>query len=187
MKDAWLYQVTRPIITIWFKLFFTPKIIGRENILPEGRIILAGNHTNNLDCLLLISATKRNIHFIAKKELWQGLKKIIFANMGLIPVDRRKKSPEVIEKAKEYLESDKVIGIFPEGTISKTKDLLPFKYGAVKMAKETNSFIVPFVITGKYRLFSRDLKIKFLKPIKVNDDLEKENTRLRDLIVKERG
>ena len=89
MKDALLYKITRPIITVLFKLFFTPKIIGKEYIPKSGKVILAGNHTSNFDCLLLISSTKRNIHFLAKKELWNGPKKIIFANMGLISVDRK--------------------------------------------------------------------------------------------------
>ena len=54
-NDAMLYRFARPMITGLFKTFFTPKIVGKENIPISGRIILAGNHTNNFDCLLLIS------------------------------------------------------------------------------------------------------------------------------------
>jgi len=186
MKDALLYKITRPVITGLFKIFFHPKYEGLENIPKEGRIILAGNHTNNLDSLFLISSTKRNIHFLAKKELWKFPKNIIFANMGLIPVDRTKHDSSVIKEAERYLESELVIGIFPEGTTEKGRGLLPFKIGAVKMAKDTNSKIVPFIINGKYKLFSKDLSIKFLKSIKVNDDLDKENDNLRNIINSER-
>lgn len=186
MKDALLYRIVRPIVTFLFKCFYTPKFEGLENIPESGRIILAGTHTNNFDCLLLISSTRRNIHFLAKKELWHGLKKIIFANMGLIPVDRKNKDHNTLVLAEEYLKSELVIGIFPEGTIGKN-ELLPFKIGAVKMARDTNTSIVPFVITGKYKLFSKNLKIKFLKPIKIKGDLEKENDRLRNIILKERN
>ena len=91
MKDAILYKMLRPLITGVYKLFFTPKFIGIENIPSSGRVLLAGNHTSNFDAPLLISATKRNVHFLAKKELWDGPKRIIFANMGLIPVDRKNK------------------------------------------------------------------------------------------------
>lgn len=182
-KDSLLYIILRPIIKILF-LLYTPKIVGKENIPKEGKIILAGNHTNNFDCLLLISSTKRCIHFLAKDELWKGLKKIIFSNMGLIPVNRREKSHHSLEIAENYLNNGKVIGIFPEGTFSKDKSrLLPFKIGAVKMAYDTNTMIVPFAITGKYKLFSRDLKIIFSEPISINsEDLEKENNRLRNII-----
>lgn len=187
MKDALLYKITRPIITVLFKLFFTPKIIGKENIPKSGKVILAGNHTSNFDCLLLISSTKRNIHFLAKKELWNGPKKIIFANMGLIPVDRKNKDHQALSSSIAYLENNLLIGIFPEGTTEKEGKMLDFKIGTVKMAKDTNSPIVPFIITGNYKLFSKNLRIEFLKPIMISGDLNQENINLRNIIEKERG
>ena len=56
-----------------------------------------------------------------------------------------------------------------------------------KMAIDTNSPIVPFVITGKYKLFSKSLTIKFLEPIKCNGDIKEETERLMNIIKKERG
>lgn len=185
-KDAILYKITRPIITFLFKLVYTPKIEGQENIPPNGKIILAGNHTNNFDCLLLISSTKRSIHFLAKDELWHGPKKIIFSNMGLIPVNRRQKDPQSIKLAEEYLNKGQLIGIFPEGTFEREKGkVMGFKIGAVKMAKDTNSKIVPFTIIGDYKLFSKNLKLKFFKPITIKEDLIIENEKLRNIIRKE--
>ena len=182
--DARLYRVVRPIISLLFKIIYNPKIIGKENIKKEGRIILAGNHTNILDAVLLMSTTKRSIHFLAKDELWKGLKRVIFSNMGLIPVNRRTKDKNALKEAIKYLNNDQVIGIFPEGTIGKN-GLLPFKMGAVKMAYETKSKILPFVITGKYRIFFNDLKIEFLEEVEIkSDDLEKENEKLRSKISK---
>lgn len=182
-NESLFYKIVRPIIKLLFKLY-TPKIIGKENIPKNGRIILAGNHTNNFDCLLLISSTKRCIHFLAKDELWKGYKKIIFSNLGLIPVNRREKSHHSLEMAENYLKDEKVIGIFPEGTFSKERrELLPFKIGAVKMAHDTDTMIVPFAITGTYKLFSKDLKIIFDKPISISgNDLDKENEKLRNII-----
>jgi len=183
-NDVLLYKVLRPVITILFKTLYTPKIIGSENISKNGRIILAGNHNNNFDSIFLISSTKRNIHFLAKIELFKGIKKILFNNMGLIPVDRSKKNHGSLELAYNYLNNDKVIGIFPEGTFGKGK-ILPFKMGAVKMAYETNSEIIPFSITGTYKLFSKNLKIVFGKPIKItSDNLEEENKKLRNIVVR---
>ena len=186
MNDAKLYKILRPLITGFYKLFLTPKIIGTENIPKSGRVILAGNHTSNFDAPLLISSTKRNVHFLAKKELWEGPKKIIFANMGLIPVDRKSKDGSALVIAERYLKNEKLIGIFPEGTTEKTGEMLKFKKGAVKMAKDTNSLIVPFVITGKYKLFSKNLTIKFLKPITCNGSILEETERLMNIIKKER-
>jgi hypothetical protein len=89
-----------------FKLLYRPKIEGKENIKNSGRIILAGNHTNDFDAPLLISSTKRNIHFLAKIELFRGIKKIFFDNMGLIPVDRSRKNHNVLENAYNYLKNE---------------------------------------------------------------------------------
>lgn len=183
-NDVLLYKILRPIITVLFKTLYRPTIIGKENIPKNGRIILAGNHTHNLDCAMLISSTKRNIHFLAKVELFKGFKKILFSNMGLIPVNRKIKDHNVLIHAYNYLENEKVIGIFPEGTHGKGK-ILPFKIGAVKMAYETKCNIIPFSITGTYKLFSKDLKIEFGKPIKIkSNNLDGENEKLRNIVVK---
>ena len=183
MKNAKLYIIVRPIVKFLFKLLYRPKFIGIDKIPKNGRVILAGNHKHNFDSLILLSSTKRPIHFLAKVELFKGLKGIIFKHLGLIPVDRSVKNPEALNKAIAYLSSEKVIGIFPEGTFNRTNDIvMPFKIGAVKMAYETKAPIVPFVITGEYRLFKKGLQIEFLDPIYVNDYLEKENERLRNII-----
>ncbi len=183
MKEPVFYRVVRPIINVLFRICYRPTIVGKEFIPKEGSIVLAGNHTNNFDCLLLISSTKRTIHFLAKNSLVKGLKKGIFKGMGIIPVDRTKKDPNSLNKAIEYLENGKVIGIFPEGTINRTKDItMPFKYGAVKMSSETNTPIIPFIITGKYRFFRKSIQIEFLAPYQIGDDLEEENQKLREKI-----
>ena len=184
MKDSLLYRILRPLIKLITNVFLTPKYIGLENIPKEGSIVLAGTHTNILDCFLLISSTKRNVHFLAKDELWKGPKKILFSNMGLIPVNRRQKDHNALELAEKYLNNGNIIGIFPEGTTQKNRGLLPFKIGAVKMAYDTNTKIIPFVIKGKYKLFSRNLKIIYGKEINITDkNLDKENERLRNIII----
>ena len=187
MKEPILYRTLRPVINILIKIVFRPTYIGKEYIPKKGKIVLAGNHTNNLDCLLLISSTKRTIHFLAKDELTKGIKKILFNNMGIIPVNRRIHDKNALAKAIDTLNKDKVIGIFPEGTINKTKDIImPFKIGAVKMANDTNTPIIPFIITGKYKIFNNNLKIEFLNQIKYKkvEDLTTYNEELMNIIRK---
>ena len=151
-------------ITFLFLIVFRPRIVGRNRIPTNGRIILAGNHTNYLDCVLLISCTKRTIHFLAKDELLKSPIGFIFKGMGIIPVNRRIHDKMALNSGIDTLNSNGVIGIFPEGTINKTSDvILPFKIGAVKMASVSGSKIIPFTITGKYRLLNSSLKIEFLE------------------------
>ena len=182
MNESKFYRLLRPIVKVLTNIIFHPKYEGISNIPDTGSIILAGNHTSILDPILLISSTKRSIHFLAKDELWKFPKGIIFSNLGLIPVNRREKDKNALKSAVDYLNSGCVIGIFPEGTTEKKRGLLPFKIGAVKMAYDTNTKIVPFAIVGKYGLFKR-VKIKYGKPIEINhSDLTKENEKLRDII-----
>lgn len=96
---------------------------------------------------------------------------------------RQQKDPNALNTAIETLKDNKVIGIFPEGTINRTEDVtMPFKYGAVKMCMETKSTMVPFVITGKYCPFRRSVRIEFFKPYKLKNDIEKENNKLRNIV-----
>ena len=105
--------------------------------------------------------------------------------MGCIPVNRKIKDSNVLESAYKYLENECCIGIFPEGTINRTDDIImPFKIGAVKACNTTNSKLVPFIITGKYKLFKKSVKLEFLKPIKIGNDLEKENKKFMDIVSK---
>ncbi len=186
MKDPLFYRIVRPIIKLLFKLVFRPKYIGLDNIPKNGPYVLAGNHTNNFDCLLLISSTKNVIHFLAKDSLMKGFKKLIFKNMGIIPVNRSIHDKNALNNAINALKDNKVIGIFPEGTINRTDDIvMPFKIGAVKMTYETNTLLVPFTITGNYKLFKNNLTIEFLKPYKIkSDNLTKENEKLMNIISK---
>ena len=186
MNNSILYKIVKPIIYFYTKVLLRPKFIGLENIPKTGNYILAGNHTNNLDCFLLITASKKDVHFLAKHELFKGIKGLFFGNMGLIPVDRKNHTTKAFDKALKYLKYDKVIGIFPEGTYPKKGEkLLDFKTGVVKLSKMTDTDIIPFIIKGKYRLFFCNVTIEFLKPYKIkSDDYSKEIVKFRKLILK---
>lgn len=177
-----LYIIVRPIVSVLFKLIYHPKIVGKDLINIDDGIVLAGNHTSILDCLLLMSSTKREIHFLAKSELFTGFKSIIFSNMGLIPVDRSKKNPNALKDAVSYLNNNEVVLVFPEGTTEKGRGLMDFKIGAVKMANDSNKKIIPFVIHGKYNIFGKSIRLTFLDPMEVKSNLEYENDKLHKKI-----
>ena len=183
-EEVNLYRIVRPILGFLIRILYWPVIIGNDNIPKEGRCVLAGTHIFDFDPILIMASTNRNVYFIAKKELHDGKFGFIFRWAGTIPVDRSKKNPNARIKAEEALNNGKIIGIFPEGTTIKKKgELLPFKYGAVSIAKKTNSKIVPFAIIGEYKLFSK-IKIVFDKPIDISKlDLEEANKLLREKIV----
>lgn len=151
MDGPLFYQFMRPILQLWFKNHYQPIVINNAIIPSKGRVVLAGNHTHNLDCLLVGYATKRCVRYVAKDELAKGPLGLLFKGMGIIPVNRKIHDKSVIPACSKYLNQDKIIGIFPEGTINRTQNIImPFKLGAVVMAINTHSPILPFAITGKY-------------------------------------
>lgn len=175
------YSLLTPIMRVLFRLYYNPKIINKEVIPKEGPILIVGNHKHIYDQCLTIMATKRVIHYMAKKEYFDGKMAWFFKLVGCIPVDRSIKDHNATDKALKVLNSGGAIGLFPEGTRNKTKDvfLLPFKFGTVSMAKKTNATIIPFGLTGDYKFRSKNLTIRYGTPFKVGEmDLEDANKRL---------
>lgn len=181
------YSLLTPIMRVLFRFYYNPKIINKEVIPKEGPILIVGNHKHIYDQCLTIMATKRVIHYMAKKEYFDGKMAWFFKLVGCIPVDRSIKDHNATEKALKVLNSGGAIGLFPEGTRNKTKDvfLLPFKFGTVSMAKKTNATIIPFGLTGDYKFRSKNLTIRYGTPFKVGEmDLEDANKKLYEEVEK---
>lgn len=167
------YTLFSPIVSLLFTFLFLPKVKGKENIPKKNGAILAGNHKTNLDCFMVILSTRRCVHFLAKAELFKlSLFNWFFSNSGLIPVYRNGKDKKALETAISYLKKDRLVGVFPEGRLNKVfkNSVLPFKIGAVKMAKETGCPIIPFTIKGKYIPFARSIEIVFGEPYFVEEN-----------------
>ena len=179
MKSNFGYRVLTPLMRVLFKFYYNPKIINKEYIPRDGSIVIACNHKHLFDQCLTIMATKRPINYMAKKEYFDGKFAWFFKFVGCIPVDRSKKDENSKEKALAVLNSGGAIGIFPEGTRNRDKKriLLDFKFGAVSLAKKSDSYIVPCAVTGDYKFRSKNLMIQYGKPFKV-DDLVESNDKL---------
>ena len=174
------YIILTPLMRILFRIYYNPKIINKKAIPKKGPILIVGNHKHVYDQCLTIMATHRPIHYMAKKEYFDGKMAWFFRLVGCISVNRSIKDTNATNQALEILKNDGAVGLFPEGTRNKTKDfLLPFKFGTVSMAKKTNATIIPFGLTGDYKFRSKNLTIRYGTPFKVGDmDLETANQKL---------
>lgn len=174
------YKLLTPFMRVAFRLYYNPKIIGADKIPADGAIIIAGNHKHVYDQCLTIMATKRVIHYMAKKEYFDGKLAPLFRIAGCIPVDRSKRDFSSVMSAMKVLRKNGAVGIFPEGTRNKTDEfLLRFKSGTVAMAKKGDAYIVPFGLTGDYKFRSKNLTIRYGEPFKVGDmSVEEANERL---------
>lgn len=182
-----VYRCLRVPLSALVRLFRRPVIEGAQHIPANGSAVLAGNHRSPHDIPLVIASTKRSVHFLGKDELFKGPLKQFFRASGVIPVNRRTKDKQALSSAEQVLRSGSLIGIFPEGTTKKSSEaiILPFKIGAVKMAYDTGSPIVPFTITGDYRWFKKSIKLKFYPPFYVEDcDLTRANEMFMERIIR---
>lgn len=178
------YHIVSKILRVAGFIWFGEKVIGKENIPKEGGCILAGNHLSDLDAYLLFAGTSRPIHFLGKKELFEGKNAWFFKMMHLIPVDRKNKNPEAKKEAIDILNEGKIIGIFPEGTYHKEDLLLPFKPGVISFAEKTGVPIIPFAMDSTFKFRCHPI-IKFGKPIYVNEIKDKDKVKYLENVVRD--
>ena len=180
------YKLAKKILKPIFYKKCDPTVLNAEVVPKEGPIVLCGNHMHVLDQCGPLLEIPRVVHYMAKKEYFDSFKtRWFFRMVGCISVDREnhEEAKKAKEKAISILKKGGAIGIFPEGTRNKTDAfLLPFKYGAVSMAKKTDATIVPFAVTGKYEK-GGNLMVRFGEPFKVTDmTLEEANDKLFNVI-----
>lgn len=180
-----LYKFLKMIYSNLLKILYRPKAYGIENIPKEGPIIFVGNHTHAFDPIVVMTHTKRIVHYMAKETLFKGIHGKILKSIGLIKVYRTRKNPMAVLEAQKILEQGGAVGIFPEGTRNKTKqELLKFRNGAFAIAKQTNSKIIPFAIKGKYKLLKKGLVIEFGKPVNISKmEIEESNEYIRNEVL----
>ena len=155
-------------------LIFPFKTIGLQNI-PDGPVVLCGNHSSNLDPILisLAAGKKHHIHYMAKTELFKvPIIASVIKAIGAFPVDRGNKDVRAIKTAMKYLKAGEKIGIFPEGTRAKKAGDKAAKSGAIRIADQMNVPIVPVYLPRRKKPFKR-MPIEFGKPYYANPERRK--------------
>ena len=180
-----LYGILKLIYSTILKILYRPKVKGQENIPEEGAVIFVGNHRHAFDPVVVMTYTKRIVHYMAKESLFKGIHGLLFKGIGLIKVYRSRSNPTAVVEAVEILKNGGAVGIFPEGTRNKTEqELLKFRHGAVAIAKQANAKVVPFAIKGKYQVFKKGLEIEFGKPLEISEiETEEANNYVRNEVL----
>ena len=161
MADLVYPTVIVAVKAFWKYLGLKFDFEGEENVPREGGAILAMNHVGYLDFALVGTAAlpaNRYVRFMAKKEIFDNkLAGPLMRGMHHICVDRSNGSASFVA-ALRALRGSEIIGIFPEGTISVSFEIKELKSGAVRLAMGAGVPVIPTVIWGSQRIWTKKVK-----------------------------
>lgn len=150
-----LYNLAKGLFRIQFKLMGW-KIRGLENLPPEGPVILAINHVSLWDPIVAASSVPRQVSYMAKEELFSiPLLGPIIRRLGAFPVKRGQGDMSAIRQSLKVLKEQKVLGLFPEGTRSKTGELQKGLPGIALLMEKGKATVVPVKVSGTKQLLTK--------------------------------
>jgi 1-acyl-sn-glycerol-3-phosphate acyltransferase len=160
------------------------KVTGAEKIDSSQSYVVISNHPSTLDIFTHITALPVSIRFLTKTELFRiPILSRVLKILGLPRIDRKNAQmnlPKINESIQRVIDNKNSIMIFPEGTRSNQKDLLPFKKGAAHVAKKFDLPIIPVVTHNSHNLMikgsvwfkSGQIHVQILDPITNIEDYD---------------
>ncbi|WP_077326711.1 lysophospholipid acyltransferase family protein [Virgibacillus siamensis] len=162
-----LYKFAKTVVAILLFPIYRFKVIGKENVPKHGPVIICSNHISNLDPPVVGITSPRDIYFMAKGELFE--KKILgklLIKIHAFPVKRGMGDRNALRKGLGILKENETLGLFPEGTRSKTGTVGKGLAGAGFFALRSKAKIVPCAIIGPYKPGKR-LTVIYGKPMDI--------------------
>lgn len=148
-----IYDCTRPIAAIGLRFLCSYEYRNRKRKLPDGPLIVVSNHLSWLDIPLIGLAVPRQIAFIAKKEYFHSpFHRRMVDLYGGFTVERGAVDGTALKKAFEVLDGGRCLGIFPEGTRSKSLQLQQGHVGTAFIALHKNAYILPIGVYGTEKI-----------------------------------
>lgn len=171
-----LYRLLRVGCLPLLRSFFDLRVKGVERLPVSGPFILAANHHNYLDGVVLGAAVPRPIAFLVMPRVYSAspLHPPFHRRVGSIPVNLERPDPGAIKRALRVLEEGRVVGIFPEGPFSQEGRLVPGQPGVAMIALRSGVPVVPAAIEGTYEAMvgrrfylprKRPLSVRFGEPM----------------------
>lgn len=165
-----LYQMLRIPVRASLQRFCGLAVEGLEHVPEHGAFIVAANHHNYLDGVVLAVAMPRPIAFLVMPRVWRAtpLHPFFHRNIGSIPVDLERPDPGALRRALDTLAAGRVVGIFPEGPFSVRGRLEPGLPGVGLLALRSGVPVVPAAIHGTYEaLVGRRFYVPRAHPLRV--------------------
>lgn len=152
------YKIVVMILRVLLFFLFDLKVHNKDKLNDgEGSLIICGNHTSMLDPIILATVSKRQVHFMGKKELFDNrFLSYIFRKLGAFPVDREGATLSAIKSSLNVLNNGGILGIYPEGTrVKNGYDENNAKPGIAMIANRAKANIMPVYLEGQYKFRAR--------------------------------
>jgi 1-acyl-sn-glycerol-3-phosphate acyltransferase len=151
-----LYRMLKIFFSVWLRFGHGLSIAGLERIPASGPLILCANHSSYYDAMLLGLCTRRPVRFMIIDDFYRHpLLGFFVRHCGAIPVTLRGGDREALRRGMEILRGGGVLGIFPEGRLTRTGHVGGGKPGVALLAAATGAPIVPVTISGAYGVYPR--------------------------------
>ena len=147
-----MYAGLKRILPPLLRRFFAFRVSGLEHLPEQGPYIVAANHANYLDGVVLATALPRKINFLVMPRVYRAtpLHPYFHDHVGSIPVSLARPDPGAIRRALRVLEQGGVVGIFPEGPFSQYGRLVRGQPGVALVALRSGVPVVPAAISGTF-------------------------------------
>lgn len=136
-------RLSRPVMRVLWR----PRVLGAWRVPAVGPLILAGNHTHNVDGPLLLGTAPRPVHFLVKREVFVGPLGPLLRGLGQLSVDRGTVDRAAVTGALRVLRRGGVLGIFPEGTRG-DGEFAALRAGVAYFAVRSGAPVQPVAVLG---------------------------------------
>lgn len=158
MADG-LYWTLKRVLTPLADAYFSLCATGQDR-LPAGPFIVAGNHSSLLDWVFVARFVERPIRFVLTREFYDqaGFTRL-YRRLGVIPIRDGAIELSAVRQLLATLQRGEIVGVFPEGRITRDGTLLPAQPGVVAIAARAGVPIVPVGVQGAFEAFPRDARL----------------------------
>ncbi len=148
----------RFIAWLLIKAIYRLRISGKQHIPESGPAILVANHVSFADAVILMGSSPRPIRFIMDYRIFKTpILGFIFRHSGAIPIAPAKENAQLMEQAFQHasaaLDNGELVGIFPEGAITRDGEMQPFRPGISRILQANPVPVVPMALSGLWGSF----------------------------------
>ena len=165
-----IYRVGRLLVRLLVGLVLGPalSVTGRENIPRRGALVVAANHAGTVDPALLgVLLPRRDVHYMAKSEHFEGLRAHLFRAAHAFPIVRRAADRGHLEYALGLLRSGRAVLVFPEGSRARDGVLRPPRAGVAFLAQRSGATVLPVALWGSDAVLPRGSRLPRRAPVSV--------------------